>query len=63
MMWIVRLALDRPYTFLVASLLIVLIGVLTILRMPTDIFPEIKIPVVSVIWSYNGISPDDIVGP
>jgi multidrug efflux pump subunit AcrB len=44
-MWIVRLALRRPYTFVVASMLVVILGVLSILRMPTDIFPEIEIPV------------------
>src|SRR5215475_13769783 len=59
-MWIVRLALRRPYTFVVASMLIVLLGVVTILRMPTDIFPEIDIPVIAVVWSYTGISPDEM---
>jgi multidrug efflux pump subunit AcrB len=59
-MWIVRLALQRPYTFIVMSLLIVALGVLAILRMPTDIFPEINIPVVTVIWSYTGISPEEM---
>lgn len=59
-MWIVRLALRRPYTFVVASLVLILAGIVTIIRMPTDIFPEIDIPVVSVIWSYNGISPEEM---
>ena len=59
-MWIVRLALDRPYTFLVAALLILMLGTLAILRTPTDIFPNLKIPVVSVIWSYNGLPPEEI---
>ncbi len=59
-MWIVRLALRRPYTFVVMSLVIVILGVLAIFRMPTDIFPEIDIPVVSVIWSYAGISPEEM---
>src|SRR5581483_7770703 len=59
-MWIVRLALRRPYTFVVAALLIVALGSLAIVRMPTDIFPEINIPVASVIWSYAGISPQDM---
>src|SRR5205085_9422692 len=59
-MWIVRLALHRPYTFVVMSLVIVALGVLAILRMPADIFPEINIPVVSVIWSYTGISPEEM---
>ncbi len=59
-MWIVRLALRRTYTFVVVALLIFILGSLAILRMPTDIFPEINIPVVSVIWSYSGISPDEM---
>src|SRR5579864_9802744 len=59
-MWIVRLALRRPYTFVVMSMLIAILGVLAILRMPTDIFPEIDIPVVTVIWSYGGISPEEM---
>ena len=59
-MWIVRLALRRPYTFVVMSLMIVILGVLATFRMPTDIFPEIDIPVVSVIWSYAGISPEEM---
>ena len=59
-MWIVQLALRRPYTFVIMSMLIVILGVLAILRMPTDIFPEIDIPVVSVIWSYSGISPEEM---
>jgi len=59
-MWIVRLALRRPYTFVVAALLIVILGVTTIARMTTDIFPEINVPVVSVIWSYTGVSPDEM---
>ncbi|HTQ53124.1 MAG TPA: efflux RND transporter permease subunit [Bryobacteraceae bacterium] len=59
-MWIVRLALRRPYTFVVMSLVIVILGGLAIFRMPTDIFPEINIPVVSVIWAYGGISPEEM---
>jgi multidrug efflux pump subunit AcrB len=59
-MWIVRLALRRPYTFVIVALLIVLLGVVTIERTPTDIFPEVNIPIVSVIWSLNGISVDDM---
>ncbi|MFN7996308.1 MAG: efflux RND transporter permease subunit [Bryobacteraceae bacterium] len=59
-MWIVRLALRRPYTFVVMSMVIVILGVLATVRMPTDIFPEIDIPVVSVIWSYGGISPEEM---
>src|ERR1700761_3589184 len=56
-MWIVKLALNRPYTFLVAALLILLISPIVILRMPVDIFPNINIPVVSIIWNYTGFSP------
>ncbi len=59
-MWIVRLALRRPYTFVVMSMMIVILGILAAVRMPTDIFPEIDIPVVSVIWSYAGISPEEM---
>jgi multidrug efflux pump subunit AcrB len=59
-MWIVRLALRRPYTFVVAALALLLLGVVTISRMPTDIFPVIDIPVVSIIWPFTGISPEDM---
>src|ERR1700689_2098236 len=59
-MWIVRLALRRPYTFIVLAVLIVLLGVFTILRTPTDIFPAINIPVVSSIWNYTGLPPEDM---
>jgi multidrug efflux pump subunit AcrB len=59
-MWIVRLALRRPYTFVVMALAILLIGGVATNRMPTDIFPEINIPVVSVIWSYAGVSPEEM---
>jgi multidrug efflux pump subunit AcrB len=59
-MWIVRLALRRPYSFTVMAILIVLIGVVTITRMSTDIFPNINIPVVSVIWSYAGVAPEEM---
>ena len=59
-MWIVRLALRRPYTFIVLAMLIVLLGVFSILRTPTDIFPNIDIPVISAIWSYTGLPPDDM---
>ena len=59
-MWIVRLALRRPYTFVVMSMVIVILGVLAIFRMPTDIFPNIDIPVASVIWSYSGLSPEEV---
>ena len=59
-MWIVRLALTRPFTFVVAALLIGILGAISIFTMPTDIFPYIDIPVVSVVWSYTGISPDEM---
>ena len=59
-MWIVRLALRRPYTFVVMSILILIMGGLAILRTPTDIFPNIDIPVVSIIWNYNGLVPEDM---
>ncbi len=59
-MWIVQLALRRPYTFVVMSLLIAILGVLSIQTMSTDIFPTIDIPVVSIIWTYNGTSPDEM---
>ena len=59
-MWIVRLALRRPYTFTVVAILIVLVGIVTIARMATDIFPNINIPVVSVIWSYPGVAPEEM---
>ena len=60
MMWIVRLALSRPYTFVVTSLLIVVMGVLAIMTMSVDIFPKINIPVVTSIWSYGGLSPEEM---
>ena len=59
-MWIVRLALRRPYTFVVLSLLLLILGPIVILRTPTDIFPNINIPVVSVIWNYSGLSPQEL---
>ena len=59
-MWIVKLALSRPYTFAVLALLILIVGPLTALRTPTDIFPSINIPVVSVIWTYGGLSPQQM---
>ena len=59
-MWIVRLALRRPYTFVVACLLLLLVTPLVLLRTPTDIFPSINIPVVSVVWQYTGLSAKDI---
>jgi len=59
-MWIVRLALRRPYTFLVLAIAITLLGVFALLRTPTDIFPNIRIPVVATIWRYTGLSPDEM---
>ncbi len=59
-MWIVRLALRRPYTFVVMAVLIAILGASAILSMPVDIFPYIDIPVVSVIWSYGGLTPDEM---
>ncbi|NBQ57031.1 MAG: efflux RND transporter permease subunit [Opitutaceae bacterium] len=59
-MWIVRLALRRPYTFTVMALLIVILGLLAARRMAKDIFPSIDIPVVSVLWSYTGLTPEEM---
>jgi multidrug efflux pump subunit AcrB len=59
-MWIVQLALKRIYTFIVMAVLILILGIVTIVKTPTDIFPVIDIPVVSMIWSYGGISPSDM---
>jgi CzcA family heavy metal efflux pump len=62
MLGIVRIALSRPYTFVVLALLILIIGPLSALRTPTDIFPDIKIPVISVVWQYTGLPPDQMAG-
>src|SRR5580698_4635411 len=59
---IVRLALAKPLTFVVMALLIVLIGPLAAIRTPTDIFPDIRIPVIAVVWTYRGLPPDDMSG-
>ena len=59
-MWIVRLALRRPYTFIVMAILIAVLGAISALNTPTDVFPYINIPVAGVIWSYTGMSPDDM---
>ncbi len=59
-MWIVRLALRRPLTFIVAAILLLLVTPLVLLRTPTDIFPSINIPVVSIVWTYTGLSAQDI---
>ncbi len=61
-MWIVRLALRLPYTFVVLAILVSLLGTVTIARMPTDIFPEIDIPVVAVVWLYGGVPADEMEG-
>jgi len=59
-MWIVRLALARPYTFVVLALVIILLTPVVLLRTPTDIFPEINIPVISLIWNYAGLEPQEM---
>src|SRR5579875_4000587 len=61
-MWIVRLALRRPYTFVVISLLIFLLGVGSAIETPKDIFPYINIPVVTVVWTYSGLTPTEMEG-
>ena len=59
-MWIVRIALSRPYTFIVLALMLLIIGPIAIMRTPTDIFPDIDIPVISVVWNYTGLPPDEM---
>jgi len=59
-MWIVRLALRRPYTFIVLAIVIMLLGMFAIWRTPTDIFPNIRIPVVAAVWKYTGLSPEEM---
>ena len=59
-MWIVRLALQRPYTFVVMALLILILSPIVIIRTPVDIFPEINIPVISIIWQFTGMSAQDM---
>ena len=59
-MWIVKVALSRPYTFVVLSLLLLILGPLAILNTPVDIFPNINIPVISIIWNYSGLSPQEM---
>src|SRR5580693_7053000 len=61
-MWIVRIALDRPYTFVVLALLILILSPVVILRTPTDIFPNINIPVIAVAWQYTGLNPEELEG-
>jgi len=59
-MWIVRLALARPYTFIVMALVIILLSPVVLLRTPTDIFPDINIPVISLVWTYSGLQPQEM---
>src|SRR3954467_8817535 len=59
-MWMLQLAPLPPYTFVVMALVIIMLGVAAIIRTPTDIFPNIDIPVVSIVWSYNGFSAEDM---
>src|SRR5271169_4906798 len=59
-MWIVLLALRRPFTFIVAALLLLIVTPFVLMRTPTDIFPSINIPVVSIIWSYTGLSAKEV---
>src|SRR6058998_274778 len=59
-MWIVRLALARPYTFVVMALVIILLTPVVLVRTPVDIFPEINIPVISLVWTYNGLQPQEM---
>ncbi|QWD62167.1 efflux RND transporter permease subunit [Polynucleobacter sp. MWH-UH25E] len=62
MIRLVKLALEKPYTFVVMAILIALMGIFSALRSPIDIFPEIRIPVISVVWSYTGMQPEDMAG-
>src|ERR1700726_1913629 len=61
-MWIVRVALDRPYTFIVLAVLILVLSPIMILRTPTDIFPNINIPVIAVAWQFTGMNPEELEG-
>eukprot|EP01035_Chromulina_nebulosa_P044282 gene44282-59969_t len=62
MIALVRIALTRPYTFVVLALLLLIVGPLAAMRTPTDIFPDIKIPVIGVVWQYTGLPPDQMSG-
>src|SRR5882757_9247266 len=62
MIALVRIALTRPYTFVVLALLLLIVGPLAALRTPTDIFPDIRIPVIGVVWQYTGLPPDQMAG-
>ena len=59
-MWIVALALGRPYTFVVLALLLLILGLIVIFRTPTDVFPNIDIPVVRIIWNYGGLNAQEM---
>src|SRR6478736_4353628 len=59
-MWIVRIALTRPYTFIVLALVLLILGPLAIVRTPTDILPDIDIPIVAIVWNYGGLSADEM---
>ena len=61
-MWIIKVALNRPFTFIVLALLILIIAPVVIFRTPTDIFPNINIPVISVAWTYTGLNPEELEG-
>src|SRR5271155_6147879 len=61
-MWIVKIALDRPYTFIILALLILLLSPVVILRTPVDIFPNINIPVIAISWTYSGLNPEEFEG-
>ena len=62
MLQLVKLALSKPYTFVVLAILITLFGGIAAVRTPTDIFPDIRIPVIAAVWSYNGLPPEDMAG-
>lgn len=62
MIGLVRIALRRPYTFVVMALVILIIGPLAASRTPVDIFPDIRIPVIAIIWNYTGLPPDQMAG-
>jgi multidrug efflux pump subunit AcrB len=61
-MWIVKLALDRPYSFIVLALVILLVSPIVLRRTPTDIFPNIKLPVIAVSWIYTGMNAEELEG-
>jgi multidrug efflux pump subunit AcrB len=61
-MWIVKVAPNRPYTFIVLALLILILSPVVILRTPTDIFPNINVPVIAVAWQFTGLNPEEMEG-